>query len=502
VEGDESQATVSEDSLSDDDGTVIPGDDARGILTDVPLILSPGEIEALPMIIQSGIVAPDESAPGYGRLPSEITAIRNMHTVRCHLLLAQEHGRNLLRELLIFVAAWDLREDELYFKIMLKIMESVLINGMMNFTYNTFREHKDIISPAQAVIMKLLTNIFRARQSEDAKREKSQDEAAEQSLNGNALYPLKVDVHLVSYLFTEFRRQIIPQVCALIFLQGKIREGTASPEDFPLNLWDMERMYEGIYQYLEFFAILTEHDAWKKMMADWEIVEELVTLLEELDIAIPLSTPRNHALLQQRRVPLQPIPSTATPSLPTAPALAPPITTAPVGKLAPPITAAPQPVAVERPYELSSNSQPPTLAAPPPAPAATDQGYIQPPLEDEPSNFEWRNLKKLAVLVLSSLVWKSKQVQEQLGKPDSHDRPGRGIRALLNCTKIDDYNPFIKEHAVMALRFALEGNQANQQVVKDMSSHPPTIVTPNLDRNHTAIKGGKQNWADVLTVTS
>jgi palmitoyltransferase len=482
LEGDESQATASEDSLSDDDGTVIPGDDARGILTDVPLILSPGEIEALPMIIQSGIVPPNPSTPGYGRTPSIVTATRNMHTVRCHLLLAQEHGRNLLRELLIFVAAWDLREDELYFKIMLNIMQAILLNGLMQFAYNTFREHKDIISPAQAVIMKLLTSIFRARQGEDSKRENPQDQ--ETGDNAASVYPLKVDVHLVSYLFTEFRRQIIPQVCALIFLQGKIRDGTASPEDFPLNLWDMERMYEGIYQYLEFFAILTEHDAWKRMMADWDITNELVTLLEELDIAIPLSTPRNHAL-QQRRGPLQEHPGSN---------LGPQASTAP-----------PQPVAVERPYEVSSSSQPTQPAAPPPAPLAADQGYAQPPLEDEPSNFEWRNLKKLAVLVLSSLVWKSKQVQEQLGKADSLGRPGRGIRALLNCCKMDDYNPYIKEHAIMALRFALEGNEANQQVVKNLSGNPPPVTLPSMLNNdgETSAPAPAQsapNWNEVFAV--
>lgn len=137
---DEPVADISEEEDSEDEDYVVPGDDGRGLLTDVPLILGPTEIEVLPMVIMSGIVPPLEGTPGYGSSPDEITAIKNMHTVRCHLLLAQDNGRNLLRELLIFVAAWDLREEELYFKFMVKIMEAILTNGLMPFSYYAFRE--------------------------------------------------------------------------------------------------------------------------------------------------------------------------------------------------------------------------------------------------------------------------------------------------------------------------------------------------------------------------
>lgn len=75
---------------------------------------------------------------------------------------------------------------------------------------------------------------------------------------------------------------------------------------------------------------------------------------------------------------------------------------------------------------------------------------------DEPSDFEWRNLKKLAVLVLSSLVWKNKQVQDQI-------RPLGGIEAVLNCCSYDEHNPYIREHAIMCLRFLMEGNKENQE---------------------------------------
>ena len=443
---------VSEDEESDEDDYPNPGDDGRGLLTDVPLILGPAEIEVLPMIIQSGIVPPVPGSQGYGKNEHEATAIRNMHAVRCHLLLAQNNGQNLLRELLIFVAAWDLREEELYFKVMVKIMDAILLNGLMPFAYHAFREAKDIISPAQAVIMKLLTNIFRARQGRHSRTAKGSPQQVE-----TGAYPTSYEARMVKFLFGEFRNHIIPQTCALIFLQGKIRDGTASPEDFPLNLWDMERMYEGIYQYLEFFAILTEHDKWKWMMAQWEITSELVTLLEELDAAIPRSTPKHRA-----------------PQLPHLP------TAEPTSATMAQFPATPQPIAVERPYDLdgpdlSSNAVQPPMSAP------LDSDYVSPPAEDEPSDFEWRNLKKLAVLVLSSLVWKSPTVQAQLGKADKKGIPGRGVRALLKCCQVDDYNPYIKEHAIMALRFALENCEENQNIVRNLTRLPngkPTTPRP------------------------
>ncbi|OCL03710.1 hypothetical protein AOQ84DRAFT_325570 [Glonium stellatum] len=454
---DEGAEEGSEGEDSEDNDYIVPGDDGRGLLTDVPLILGPTEIEVLPMIIMSGIVPPGEGSAGYGSTPDEVIAIRNMHTVRCHLLLAQDNGRNLLRELLIFVAAWDLREEELYFKFMVKIMEAILTNGLMPFSYHAFRESKDIISPAQAVIMKLLTNIFRARQSSPISQKVPKDVTKESRKDSTETYPMRVDVHMVNFLLTEFRRHIIPQTCALIFLQGQIRAGHAHPEDFPLNLWDMERMYEGVYQYLEFFAILTEHDVWKKMMADWEITSELVTLLKELDAAIP-----------KGQIPATPL--TSTPNRSTT------RNTNPEGNSNAQdteknnqVTADTLPVAVERPYDILRPDGPNTTGSIPSETLVPESRPYIDESQDEPSDFEWRNLKKLAVLVLSSLVWKSRKVQDQV-------RPLGGIEAILNCCTYDEHNPYIREHAIMCLRFLMEGNRENQDIIRELE---PKGVVPN-----------------------
>lgn len=401
-----------DDDEDDDDYRGRPGDQQRGLLTDIPLVLGPAEIEALPMIIQAGIV------DSFGLKGGERTGSRNMQALRCHVLLTQETGRNLLRELLIFIAAWDLPDDELYFKMMVQIMDAVLKNGLMSHAYSDFGQPKDIISPAQAVVVKILTHIFRAKYSPASVTGSSQANATK-----NPAPLSRVDVLTVRYIFTIFRGNIIPETCALIYLQGQIRAGRALPEDFPLNLWDMERVYEGVYQFLEFFAVLTENNDWKTLLVKWEIVYDLVTLIKELEASIPkgqlsqLNLGRNSPSRDQQ-------------------------------------SASPGPIAVERPYDPSD---------PDPTDGGTASRPESPPITEDPSEFEWRNLKKLVVLVLSSLVWKCPEVQDQIRKHG-------GVETILSCTNFDAHNPYIKEHAVMCLKFLLEGNRENQKLIEDLEA--------------------------------
>lgn len=235
----------------------------------------------------------------------------------------------------------------------------------------------------------------------------------------------RVDILTVRYIFTIFRGNIIPETCALIYLQGQIRAERALPEDFPLNLWDMERVYEGVYQFLEFFAVLTENNDWKNLLIKWEIVYDLVTLIKELEASIPKGH-FNALSFGHHNPPKEPQPDAAGP------------------------------VSVERPYDPSD---------PDPADTAVGSasGAESPPITEDPSEFEWKNLKKLVVLVLSSLVWKSPEVQHQI-------RRHGGIEAILSCTNFDSHNMYIKEHAVMCLKFLLEGNKENQRVVEELEA--------------------------------
>lgn len=383
-----------EDDEEDDDDYGRTGDQERGLLTDVPLVLGPTEIEALPMIIQAGIV------DNFGSKDTARQGVKNMQAVRCHILLAQEAGRNVLRELLIFIAAWDLPDDEFYFKMMVQIMEAILKNGLMSHAYADFGQPKDIISPAQAVVIKILTHIFRAKYSPATVVQENNQPVQKARIPS----PLsRVDVLTVRYIFIVFRGNIIPETCALIYLQGQIRAGLALAEDFPLNLWDMERVYEGVYQFLEFFAVLTENNDWKRLLVQWEIVYDLVTLIKELDTSIA-----KVALTKSMPPPVAASNGSSSKSeqLPRPPAA---------------------PVAVERPYDATTIDkdlplvdQPASPPISPPPPAVTE----------EPADFEWRNLKKLIVLVLSSLVWKSPTVQNQI-------REYGGVETILSCTQYD-----------------------------------------------------------------
>jgi palmitoyltransferase len=431
-----------DDEEEDDEDYQSPGDQERGLLTDVPLVLGPTEIEALPMIIQAGIV------DSFGLKGGERNGAKNMQAVRCHILLAQEAGRNVLRELLIFIAAWDLPDDEFYFKMMVQIMEAILKNGLMSHAYSDFGQAKDIISPAQAVVIKILTHIFRAKYS-PASVIGSNNQPPTPRIPG----PLtRVDVLTVRYIFTVFRGNIIPETCALIYLQGQIRQGKALAEDFPLNLWDMERVYEGVYQFLEFFAVLTESNDWKALLVEWEIVYDLVTLIKELDRSIPKASltsqtpPVTVANASRAQDENQNAATTTTTTKDSS--------------------SGQTPVAIERPYESTDGEDaPPELAANgiPSVTGNPDNGPSQSLGTEDPSEFEWRNLKKLIVLVLSSLVWKSPVVQNQI-------RDHEGVEVILSCTQYDAHNPYIKEHAVMCLKFLLENNRANQSVVEGLEA--------------------------------
>ena len=430
--------SVGEEDEDEDEDYRGPGDQERGLLTDIPLVLGPQEIEALPMIIQAGIFNGRNS-----KNSAESKEMQNMQAVRCNILLAQEAGRNLLRELLIFIAAWDLQEDEFYFKLMMQIMEAILQNGLMPFAYQTFGEAKDIVSPAQSIVIKILTQIFRKKQglpplagAEGTAQLVFAPAPAPASHVPRRDPPTRVDLLVVRYIFTVFRQSIIPETCALIYLQGQIRNGIALPEDFPLNLWDMERVYEGVYQFLEFFAVLTESDVWKELLVKWEIVSELVTLLRELDASIP-------------KAPLGSMPQGTAKAEVTADS-----TNADRNST-------PAPVAVERPYDPVAGEG----AAPlPDAAAASVPGSPLQGLDNQdPSEFEWRNLKKLVVLVLSSLVWKSFPVQNQI-------RQYGGVEMVLSCCNFDANNPYIREHAIMCLRFLLESNKENQEIVEQLEA--------------------------------
>jgi palmitoyltransferase len=196
---------------------------------------------------------------------------------------------------------------------------------------------------------------------------------------------------------------------------------------------------------------LTESNDWKALLVEWEIVYDLVTLIKELDRSIPKASltsqtpPVTVANASRAQDETQNTATTTT---------------------AKDSSSGQTPVAIERPYESTDGEDgPPELAANciPSVTGNPDNGPSQSLGTEDPSEFEWRNLKKLIVLVLSSLVWKSPVVQNQI-------RDHEGVEVILSCTQYDAHNPYIKEHAVMCLKFLLENNRANQSVVEGLEA--------------------------------
>lgn len=97
-----------------------------GLLTKIPRILGPSEIEALPMILQSLVV------------PLQDSDIR-MQNVRCNMLVALPGGQAVLQEMLVFLAQWDLDEHELTYRLMVQVVSAILSNGKIRELYRAFR---------------------------------------------------------------------------------------------------------------------------------------------------------------------------------------------------------------------------------------------------------------------------------------------------------------------------------------------------------------------------
>jgi hypothetical protein len=131
--GERSEITSEDDgSESDRDDIYGEGDDqSRGLFTEIPDVLEPKEIEPLVMLIRNCIV---------DQLAGELTDTgESLQRVRCRLLVATENGRNLLREMLVYVDVWQLEEASVYFMILRQIVEAILANQLMEFTWHAMR---------------------------------------------------------------------------------------------------------------------------------------------------------------------------------------------------------------------------------------------------------------------------------------------------------------------------------------------------------------------------
>lgn len=251
-----------EEEEDDDDESYAEGP-LRGLLTEIPNILDTKQIEALHMTVKACVV----DSMGSGLTP----AGENLQKTRCKMFLALDCGKNLLREMLVFIAVWEQNDQQFIFQITAQIIESFHHNALLPYAWNSLRIMKDIVSPAQTVLLRLINYMFRARKD---------------SPIYDDLRDYNRDAKLIHFLYNYFRCRVVPDCIALIHAQAEIRQDKRPPGDFPVDLWDMERAKDGLSQYLDFISVIAEIQEMRPLLIEWEVVYELVVLLKALEAGV------------------------------------------------------------------------------------------------------------------------------------------------------------------------------------------------------------------------
>ncbi|PNH50311.1 hypothetical protein VD0003_g6868, partial [Verticillium dahliae] len=262
VEGEYDEMIDEEDDIDDDDDSYGEGP-LTGLLTEIPNILDPKQIEALHMIVKSCIL--DSAGTGLTR------AGENLQKTRCRMFLALDCGKSLLREMLVFIAVWEKDEQSLIFQLTSQLVEAMHHSSLVSYAWNSLRIPKDIISPAQTVLLRLVNHMFRSRISSPPQDPKDKTR----------------DLKLVMFFFGFFRSRIVPECVALMHLQAQLREDNSDPGEFPVDTWDMERAKDGLAQYLDLLTTVSEIAYSRAMLIEWEAVYDLITLLNGLEAGVP-----------------------------------------------------------------------------------------------------------------------------------------------------------------------------------------------------------------------
>ncbi|KAK2929851.1 Ataxin-10 domain [Fusarium oxysporum f. sp. vasinfectum] len=212
----------------------------------LPNILDPKQIEALHMIVKSCIL--DNAGSGLTR------AGENLQKTRCRMFLALDCGKSLLREMLVFIAVWEKDEQSLIFQVTTQIVEALHHSALIPYAWNSLRIPKDIISPAQTVLLRLVNHMFRARINNSASQETKDNSR---------------DIKLVHFFLSFFRSQ------------------NCDPSEFPVDSWDMERAKDGLAQYLDFLTTVAEMLDTRAKLIEWEAIYDLITILTGLEAGVP-----------------------------------------------------------------------------------------------------------------------------------------------------------------------------------------------------------------------
>ena len=393
-----------EEEDGDDDDSYGEGP-MSGLLTEVPNVLDPKQIEALHMIIKSCIL--DNTGLALSR------AGENLQKTRCRMLLALECGRSLLREILVFLAVWEKNEQTLIFQLTTQIIEAIHHSALIPYAWQSLRIPKDIISPAQTVLLRLVNAMFRARNGDPPPIESKEHSR---------------DIKLLHFLFIQFRSRLVPECLALMHLQAQVRNELCDPADFPVDSWDMDRAKEGLQQFLELFATVIEHLETRAHLIEWEVTYELLAILKGLEGGVP-----------KKSMVEPPSRSSQRPS----------------------VNSSTDAQADDDDLDHGYDSGDP----PPPPP---------PPLQEPAHRYPWAGIKGQILHLLAGLLQPpphrsspgNPQVQAQIVRYN-------GIVALLNCCVYDDHNKFARERVQVCLKWLMDGSETANNFLRELVAMSP-----------------------------
>lgn len=396
-DGQDGQDGNAEEGEDEDDDSYVEGP-LRGLLTEVPNILDAKQIEALHMTVKACIV----DSMGSGMLPTG----ENLQETRGKMFLALDCGKNLLREMLVFIAVWEERENNFIFQVTAQIVESFHHNALLPCAWNSLRIIKDIVSPAQTVLLRLINYMFRARKENNVYTEVEESER---------------DAKLVHFLFKYFRRRVVPDCIALIHAQAQIRVDRSRPSDFPVDLWDMERAKDGLAQYLEFLLVVTQIPEMRQLLIEWEAVYELITLLNALWAGVDRKSFDERNAIDRA------------------------------------VAQADRELAnMHLNSDNSRSTQTPQLQG----------ASMLPPLHDTPHKFPWSGIKTSILEILSFLVGEpgglsaSPLVQAQILNL-------KGVDSVLQCCCYDGWNELSRQRAELCLKYITMGcGEAQREIAK------------------------------------
>jgi hypothetical protein len=340
----------------------------------------------------------------------------NLQKTRCKMFLALDCGRNLLRELLVFIAVWEQNDQQFIFQITAQIIESFHHNALLPFAWNSLRILKDIVSPAQTVLLRLINYMFRARKDSPIYAD---------------VKDYNRDAKLIHFLYNYFRCRVVPDCLALLHAQAQIRQNARAAADFPVDLWDMERAKDGLSQYLDFISVIAEIPEMRHLLIEWETVYEMVALLKALEAGVPRKS------IDER-------PMQGQPSLARRP-----------GETATPASTTSNPVALGEQRQLRETRE-----------READSTHLQ----DTPHRFPWAGVKIQILIILTSLIAPNNSRRQGPGNPIEQKQllAHEGIMPLLNCCVYDGHNEYLKERATLTIKFLMEGCKEAQDFVKEL----------------------------------